>query len=517
MTYEKSVRKIISSIGNYSKFSILKESLGYLSNIESGIEERARAMPHIVYLLIKWSMLSSGHNKINITPKEFSKLTNEIYHIQHLAVKLDSDGNFLLKLRVMLMQQTIPQKNYQRHLITLSRQKYWFANKKDSFYNDSFKKITGISLDSFYSVVFYLSACSIPLAKKIDCIDFSNLVTQLSPKISIEEIAATIKLLALKPENIPTYLKKFELPENPIWEYFADTPFINKPLLINENTISFIEKDLFLRSVSDFISRILKVENMHFKNNFGATMEDYIGELFKNHNISHFTENEIGGMYRRIGKKAKIVDFIISGDVNIYLDSKAIEPNGLVSTSHDPEILRKSLEASYIKAIFQGQECCYTLTQNKVFDPSENFLLIVVHQDHYISSGVRLEELIYPELSKEIIEKFGYIPIPIKNIYYITIDDLEILVAMESRKKNSICEILRSSVIRDNKVETHCMLFSMHIEKIGAPHLNAALRDICAINFNDGISLISENSKYWNNKIYEFIFHRNKLKKLLNN
>ncbi|PMQ16931.1 hypothetical protein [Janthinobacterium sp. AD80] len=465
MTYNESIKKIISEIGNYSKHSILNESLGYLSSIGIGYEERARAMPHIIYLLIKWSMLSKGHNKIKISAKEFSKIINKIFKVQNLAANLNPNGNFGLKLRVMLMQQTIPQKNYQHYLITLSRQKYWFEGKDDSPYNVSFKKITGISLSSFYSIAFYISACAIPLAKKIEYINFSNLVTQLSPKISIEEIAATIKLLSLKPGNISSYLKNFELDENPIWEYFADTPLINKPLLINEDSISFIEKDLFLRSASDFVSRTLKAGDIHFKNNFGKTMENYIDELFKNHGITHLNEADISEIYKKLGKKSKIVDFIIIGDVNIYLDSKAIEPNSLVTTSHDPDVLKRSLEASYIKAIFQGQECCHTLTQNKTLDTGENFLLVVVHQDHYISSGTTIQELIYPELSDTLIKKFGHIPIPLNNIYYITIDDLEMLIEMESQKKHSINEILKSSVIKDSKPETQCMLFSMHIEK----------------------------------------------------
>ena len=213
-----------------------------------------------------------------------------------------------------------------------------------------------------------------------------------------------------------------------------------------------------------------------------------------------------------MGKKAKIVDFIINEDAKIYLDSKAIEPNALVSTSHDPDVLKRSLEASYIKAIFQGQECCHALTQGNMFDPSENFLLIVVHQDHYISSGVRIEELIYPDLSKEIIEKFDHMPIPIKNIYYLTIDDLEILVAIESQKKYSISEILREAAIRDEKPETSCMLFSMHIEKFGGSHLNNDMRDRCKYDFDDGMNFIFENSKYWNGKIYEFMHQRGKLK-----
>ncbi|WP_139174518.1 GapS1 family protein [Janthinobacterium lividum] len=512
MTYEKSVKKIISEIDKYSKDSILDESIGYLSRIEDGRDERARAMPHIIYLLIKWSMLSTGGTKTKITGKEFSKLANQIYKIQHLAVDLKPDEGFWLKLRVMLMQQTIPQKNYQSHLITLSRQKYWFASKEDNHYNKIFQEITGVSLNNFYSIIFYLAACAIPPGRNIENIDFSTLIIQLSPSISIEEIAATMKLLSLRPEDIPEYLKKFELPEHPLWEYFSETPLINKPLLINENTISFIDKDLFLRSMSDFTSRLLKSKDIYFKDNFGITMENYVAELFTKHNLSHFTEKEIGDMYKRMGKKAKIVDFIINEDAKIYLDSKAIEPNALVSTSHDPDVLKRSLEASYIKAIFQGQECCHALTQGKMFGPSENFLLIVVHQDHYISSGIRIEELIYPDLSKEIIEKFGHIPIPIKNIYYITIDDLEMLVAIESQKKYSICEILRDAVILDEKPETSCMLFSMHIEKCGGPNLNNDMRDRCKYDFDEGMNFILENSKYWNGKIYEFMHQRGKLK-----
>ncbi|OEZ50368.1 hypothetical protein JAB1_14830 [Janthinobacterium sp. MP5059B] len=515
MTYEKSVEIIKKGIENYSRKSILDKSMTYFYSIGDGLEERARSMPHIIFLLIKWSMLTQRDGPEDITTDKFFYFADKIHQIQHLAADIKPDGNLMLKLRVMLMQQTIPQKSFQNHIMTLIRQKFWFTKTGNKFYEDSFKRKTGVSLNDFYQVTMYLSALAQPAHPKTRSIPLQDIARHLSPSVKIEDITLVINIFGIRIEEMPAYFKKFELSHNPKIEYFQETPLINKPILIIDNFLLFIENDLFLRSASDFVSKFLKRNDILFKNHFGETLERYVEEIFTKKNIDHHTEINIRNFYKDIGRNGKIVDFIIDGDCRIFLDSKAIEPNSLVATSHDPEVLRSRLEASYIKAIFQGQECCHILSDHFKFPKKISYLLVVVHQDHYISTGSRIEELIQHDLSNKIIEKFGYLPIPLENTYYITIDDLERLAEYEFEKKGGIFEILDSCLERDKLPETQYMLFKMHLDTYGAHQRNKELKKLCMDAYSEQAETITKNMTHWSSGRAQFHLSRQKINKLL--
>ncbi len=496
--YEDEVRNIKIYLSHYSKVSILNRCINLLARIHPDNEARARAMPHLIFLLIKWSSLAPKKDAMEITRNEFSDITNRIHSLQHLAMDFTPGCNFNLKLRVMIMQQVVPQKNNSRQILSMSRQRLWFSSKTSNYYDENFKRITGISIDSFFSISFYLSVLADKNTPTNNNVTFQELVEHLTPEIEINDLASYIKLIGLRKNEYPLYLENHRQNANPKWEYHAETPLIEKPLIIESGSITFLDGHLFLRSCSDFISRLLKREKSDFKNYFGRTMEDYIENLFKSLNISHFKESQIIQFYREISKKkSKVVDFILDGDVRVFIDSKAIEPTAPAFTSHDPDVLRNILNQSYISAIFQAQECCKTLSVHPNFPAKESYALIIVHQDYFLSSGARIEEYIYPTLSTEIQEKYGEIPIPIKNVYFATLDDLETLSTMEENEKGSVTRILRKAVLDDAKQETQKMLFGMHMMENSKVKLNKNISENAQNNMKKGIQIILNNKKHW--------------------
>jgi len=467
------------------------------------------SMPGLIFLLIKWSMQDSNNGEKNIHPKELLSIANRLYQLQAVACDLNAEGSLELKLRPILIQQGADQGRVGDDILSLKRQLDWFEKTDNRYYDDLFKSKTNITIRTFFEISSYL--CLRVNARQSPVIDIGKILIDLSPWHSFDEIIFYLDFLGIKIDKIPEFMQHHAWPNNPVAEYFSDTPFFSKPLILMRDKIVVSNRRTFLRSMSTLGSVSLKrYDGRKFKEKFGASLEIYVSKILNEAKLIFQTEAITRELYAKNKVKGKVVDFIIEDKNRIFLDCKAIEPNAYINTLADQKLLAEGLAENYIKAIWQGQECCHIF--NKYGQPQEKipFLIIVVHRDHYLSSGARVQEYLGVDIQNEIGLKYGYIPIPLRHIYYVTIHDFERLIQAGISGIANISSILEGAVQDDMLKETSNLLFSMHLDKIKAPN-NAELVLSAQSQFEIVHNHVIENAKLWNGEVIHFIAARSAL------
>lgn len=507
--YQKKVNQIKNKLAIYDQQTVLNCGLWYLDREDKDQQSVARSMPFLTFLLIKWSMQIAVNGVKKISHAEFLKLANDLYQLQAAATDFDSGGTVELKLRPMLMQQGAPQVSASDDLLAFARQKIWFDQAEDRYYEETFQRISGLSISAFFSIscYFVINASS----SKIFKIDIGTLLVHLTPSVTIDDLCAYLRFVGVSNKKLPAFMAAHLENEAPKYEYYAETPLILKPVILLGTEVVIANRRLFIRSMASYLSNALKLaDGRKFKEHFGPTLEGYVSKLLREVSANHQTEQSIKTDYEKYKKTGKIVDFIIEDRLRIFMDCKAIEPNDFISTCTDPQLLATRLKESYTKAIWQGQECCFTFDQISTFEKKAPFMLVVVHRDHYLSNGKRLAEYLDIDLESQIKEKFGYIPIPLGNIYYVTIHDFERLLSTYKNGKGKLSEILEMAVRNDAKPETAMFLFSMHLS--GSTGIDdASINSIMIRQFETLHREILENADFWDGKAKLYLQYRSKM------
>jgi hypothetical protein len=515
--YFDAAKHIQTQLPRYSTQSILWLALKSLEGSGTGATSRAQAMPNILFLLVKWSMLTRGTPGRDITAMELNAIANSMFQLQPLAAVLDDVNPFTLKIRSLLMQQVACQTNDVADVLALARQRLWFCDDSVGYYREKFCQAAGMSLDDFFTIAFYfVSHAFAEKSGQLCKVDLATVLIQLVPSISVDDLVAFFRIAASSVSQLPQFFDTYRENDCPTWEYFADTPFVTRPLILDGQHVVIANRKVLLRSMGSFVSNYLKLSfGQGFKKQFGETMERYVETLLVRNRANHINEEQIIKIYNREKKTGKLVDFLIEDTGRIFLDAKAIEPNDYTSTCVEPAALRERLRSSYIKAIWQGQECCHNLSGLADFPAKPTFMLVVVHQDHFISTGQKVQSELFPTLTEEIIAAYGAMPIPLQHIYYLTIHDLERLLALCRVSGTHLSEFLSNSARADADPSTAKMVFHMHLSEPDSGHLDDSLAKLSEAYFSDLYSNVRANADYWNGKVDEYLNERIRLDQLM--
>lgn len=509
--YVQRVNRIKNKLAQYSNESILEIGLNGLAAAPQGTAiELLQSQPDLVFLLIKWKMLCNTVGIKKITGSQFHALKNELFGLQSFAAELDESSSLFLALRTFIMPQVRWQQHGSDEIFSLVRQRIWFAKDANaSYYDDIFRASTGLSIHSYYEIAFVImTGISSYIEDKAMLINLGDLIVKLNPAISINEIAAFVRFLSVTPEKIPVMFEPYRNSLCEAREYFQKSPFHLKPFILQNNSLKIVYKNLTRIALSTVVPELLKsVAGRSFKEKFGATMERYTEDILMRNEISFLTEKKISEIYvaNKI-KDVKITDFIIEDTGRIFVEAKAIEPNDFFSTCTEPVELNRRLAESFVKATFQAQACCYKVSELRTFVSKPAYGLVILHQDFFFVTGEKIERDVNPNLTSEIEKIYGRLPIPLKNIYYLPVQDFERLLVSLSAKGTTLTQFLDKAIESDTRPETAKMLFSMHIaEQLqGFIQSDERLTEELELILQEVTVSISSNESHWNGKAEEY-------------
>lgn len=521
--YHDRIDEVRKRLAVYRPGSVVARVVEHLHNSQHH-KIPAMGMPWIVLFMLKMSMQENAKGTREMTDRDFGRLANSIYRLQHLACPLDS-GKIQLMMRPMVLQQAWYQGSVMLDVKALTRQMLWFV-KPDSIYCSKFQEAYGFTLEHYYLLSLYLIVGVASEAKGVVGLNLFDLIAKVGPSIPLSAIVGYLTLLTVKPEGLRAFFVEHTVPGELYQqsEYFQTTPLRKKPLLLNNEEIYILHPNLFSRSVSMLVPELLKAikdwgpERSGFKNYFGLEMEHYIRNLLLSSNIDFVDENQLNGLCRTESVAAgKMADYLIPGEVNVLFESKAIEPGDIVSSAFDPKLLRDHLKSSFIKGIEQCQESVHRLRQLKSFKDAAFFGVVVTHEDFWFASAADIVEFVDPELEARMVTKFGAVPVPFQNILFITIDMVEGLIDAFSRKEINLPEVLAECIeamkLPEGKRFTmsHLVSEKMGDKFRGHPLLMTKAEEWLGF-FQESLDA---NAKLWGGRVQELFALRHKALQLL--
>ncbi|WP_252271426.1 GapS1 family protein [Pseudomonas subflava] len=497
--YQQEIRLISHELERYNHFSVISAAVGSLTADNSDRKKAIMRMPWVLLLLLKLALLGKSGEK-SMSREEYYGFSNRLYGIQHLASNLDAQ-TIELQLRPMLLQQLWYQRGDESALLSLFRQSL-LLNGENPWYADEFRKISGIKLRNFYIITIHIMLSVKNHKLTVLDINLFQLIHNLCPQIPFNELFRYLALIGVRTSDLQAFIESHRLDDIYQSEYYQDTPFKERPILINGDQLLVVDSTLFFASMAEFVPRYLKKIPGH-KDQFGPDFEKYINELLEFSKLKYWPENIIESLYKKYGIQGKVVDFLTHDEKHVILiESKAIEPSSIVKTATDPELLKKLLEKSFIKAIHQGMHSATELAKTPEFKDKKFSLLIVTHEDFGIFGGRWVADHIDTNLQCELNKKHPTTPLSLDDIFYCTINDLEDLARGQAAGTVDLFNLVESASTAEKSGLERRMIFQQVIDdhlKGSADRHQSMMREM-DLYLADMRHVIELNIKFWSGK-----------------
>ncbi|MDG3419838.1 hypothetical protein P5E09_25125, partial [Vibrio parahaemolyticus] len=154
----------------------------------------------------------------------------------------------------------------------------------------------------------------------------------------------------------------------------------------------------------------------------------------------------------------------------IMRGSLRVELPYLGKVSDDPKVILGKVKSSALKAIKQANSLNNHIYQHGIssLDHKENnYLLVVTYKELYLGSG----QTFYDSIAKEAIDEiykgiFNDARIPLKNIYFISVESFDYLCSVIKRSDLTFAKVLEHAKEADQDTPTMKFDFQQHLESL---------------------------------------------------
>ena len=332
-----------------------------------------------------------------------------------------------------------------------------FGNlSKDHPHYVMFKQITKLSVDDFIDLSTYLvyeilnsknrSRKKIPIFAET----FSRIESAYGSKTIRDFLDSISKTLA---DGRTLLQQRSKYYDNITEEYFEQSPLMRYPLIKVGDTYLVISEILLKTALSTFVADVLRDHDTQWlMRRFGGMYEELLNSSLSSIGVDFVTENDLVQHFgHRRGRK--FVDFVVSDKgCNIFIEAKGVSLRWDVMVTDIPEKIAERSETSIEKGIRQA----YNLAANLLPGTSiggievgsgDNYLLLVTFKDTYLCNGQFYYNNIDSVVIDEIIANEGKGElIPLSHIFFISVDELEILLGQIAHGPKTLSEWLSSAV-----------------------------------------------------------------------
>jgi len=432
---------------------------------KTSIKELTQFPPWYLLLLIKWTILNGDFlspERRRLSSKDFTYLINLIHDLNGW-VRLPShyDNTFLFFRNVAYQQVWFQEENYPR----LARQSLMFGNlNKEHPFRDAFFKKIGLTIEQFIQLATITFSKFLEKDEPFITTDWFKSVRRTFPPNTIDIFLSTI---CSDIDHLRAFLTEKQKKSRDIsYEFHEQTPLKYYPLLNYKDKYYCFSKEVLYHAFQDFIYDTLRSEAPEsFMNKFGGIFESYVNKGLLYSGVNFIDEKRLK---EKIAADGKIIDFLlIEDDANVFIDAKGVELAHLGMVSHKSEVVQDKTRSSVIKAITQGYETAISLdampNTHHLISGKVNYLLVVTYKDLYIGNGQDFYENIAKDKLDRIIQEKGKNWIPFENMYFISIDDFELLIQCAKDRNMGISGLLRKAVKADSTPENKKLIFRDHV------------------------------------------------------
>lgn len=445
----------------YNAQDVINYCIRYLAQDTQDKIGYLRLHPWLVLLLLKWAILDEKNfrKKENLSPASFNKLLNMLFDMRDIGGLPSSASDPTLFFRLIAYQQFLYQEEIK--FSHLARQFFYFDNlDEEHFIKLAFLSETKISINCFLDLSIGLVARFMG-NNFISVSYFSNVFSSYTT----EQIEIFLDLFTKDSKSTRKYLNTFNGGARSVDEIYEQSYLTFFPLIKFGNHYVCAEKHVLWRCIEHFIYDFMRRWNAQkFMNEFGLIFEGAIARSILNSTQPHYTETQIKECF----SKGKLVDFIITEEhSNILIESKSVEMayQGKVSNltsvveSKSQSIIESIDQAfGFISKLRQSTALKYPIDKNK-----STYLIVVTYKDFYLGNGLTFYNGIAKSSIDKIIQKFGETLIPLENIYFLNVDEFDLLMEIVRSEGVSITDILEKAKRDDLNPSTRKFNFSIHL------------------------------------------------------
>jgi hypothetical protein len=468
-TFLKQFGELRAEYRKFDSLALLDEIVAYINHgFSLGDVEHLKKAPWAQLLLIKWILIDVDFKKGNLKPTQAdaNAIMHKIWALQSKA-RLPTDyPDVHLFMRSMGNQQLSYQQSFSN--TCFGRQKLLFCDLPiNHTFHLQFQELTGVTMQVFLELAFAVRA----VFNKINTPRFKQEVFKpLEKKYSSQGITSFLNSISMDLDNLQEWLIEVGPDKREVAEYYLETPLYDVPLLRKHDEYMCWYPTVLYRHLETCIYDKLKALNPSgFMDKFGAIFERYLGDTIKLSGALHVTENDIKPL---IGD-AKCIDFVIYENDNLILiDAKGVEMSDAIKTTHRPELIRDRTKNTIIKAIEQAYSvCCQLEKLSSILPVNVNevvpYVLVVTYKEHYLGNGETFSKVVASEKITRIKEKYPNANIPLEHMYFITIDDFDLISESVRKGETTYSEFLTTAVEADKSNETTRFSFQMHLASEG--------------------------------------------------
>jgi len=464
-------KTIRNNFRKYDTTAFIEGCFNYLHHPTKNDLEQLRKHPWLVFLLIKWVIGDEQSFTLRRAIPSNSDISTAIQRMLDLGENARYPSDFehhTLFFRSIAYQQFIYQEEFK--FSHLARQFILFgALPPDHFIKIEFHNLTELSVEVFLELSFILFMC---FSKgDVHVID-QNFFSPLINKYSIHEINIFLRAFSKPFPEIKTQVNARNNGKIQAEEYYEQTPFLAFPLVEDGTRFICTERHVLLRCIEHFIYDRMKIwDAQKFMNEFGYIFERSVETAIQHSKLPYTTEAKLRETF---GHNRNLVDFIIEdSNSSVFVDAKAVEMAYQGKVAHLCEVVEdKAL--SILKAIKQANEVITSLlnfTDNHCVlrRTTNNYLIVVTYKDLFLGNGVTFYEGIAKASVDTIRAKYPNGGIPLENMYFLNIDEFELLSEAIANGHIGLVEGLEKAKVADSNAHTKKFNFFLHIASWNIP------------------------------------------------
>lgn len=502
--YSYKVKALSRELAGYDHFTVIEAAFKNLQVEKADKKDMLQRLPWLQFFLLKLALLAPSGNK-RMDASTFARLANKLHRLQFEASGL-AGGDVVLKLRPMMLQQLWYQAQKEHTYLDFIRQGAFFS--RDPWYQEGFKSVAGISLDSFYKISMHFVTVALGHTHSVVDLNLIGAIYYLCPSVPFEDLFRYLKLTGIRTADLPLYFEAHRLEGFCGGEFFQDTPLKDRPILINGTDLLVYDVDMFFSSMAQYVPTVLK-KVRGFKDKFGLDFERYVDDVLQHSGVKYWKEGkEIAEFYRVNGIKGKVIDFLVEGDGHVVLiESKAIEPSPIVKTASDPELLKKLLGESFIKAIKQGFHTAWCLGKTERFFGKKFSLLVVTHMDFGIYGGRWVSDYVDKGLEGWAEENYPQSPLSLDDVIYCTVADLEDLSRGHAAAAFDFVDVVSKAGVSNLETHQQKMVFSQMFKDLPKERSRhqSSISKLMDKSISDMENQLRNNKKWWRDDVKRLV------------
>lgn len=436
-----------------------------------------RYQPWNLLLAVKWALQeadSLSHRRRPATQNDLHLVLN-ILHDMEAAVRMPNEYDHAnLFIRQLAFQQFWLQ--HAQSGEALARQHLLFSSLSDDHYfSREFQRLTGLRSADFieFSFAFVVSLLGTPTPRVVRREYFDAFASSFAPG----SLDVFLGRLSKSIPELYTWLNTPEFRDISIADQrIVPSPLLDSPLIRTKSGVyRIIFPTLAMRALERVVYRTLRSgDAAQFGVRFGPLFEKYVGRCINDAGISYRDEN---WLQAQLPGGGKCVDFFITDDEGaVLIDAKGIEMSRRGRVSQRPDLIVSAIKESAVKAIEQGM-----VTSRRIAETSppqglgpvvgETFLLVVTFDSLFLGNSADFGTVFGPHVLPRLERNCGApLPIPLQNVFFVTIDEFERLLALVQQKATTLVGMLRHARAQDADIHTRKFQFQQHLEPFITPN-----------------------------------------------